>query len=73
MLRLYQMKPEKVEMYRRKVMKVGGSVVVPLPKKLRQSLGILVGDYVRVWMGETGEIVLKKEGKEWDGSIKIKD
>ncbi len=59
--------------YRRKVFRVGGSVVVPIPKKLRQDLGLVVGDRVRLSIISENWIVIKKEGKPWDGSIKISD
>jgi len=71
--RLYQMKPEKVESWSRKVMRVGGSVLVPLPRKLRQEMNIGVGDYVQVKAGEEGEIIIKKERRVWDGRVARKD
>lgn len=70
---LYQMKPEKVEKYRRKIMRVGGSVMVPLPRKLRQSLGIGVGEYVSLCAMNEHSILIKKEEKDWDGRITRKD
>lgn len=71
--KLYQMKPEKVEKYRRKIMRVGGSVMVPLPRKLRQDLGIGVGDYVSFVAVDEHSIIIKKEEKIWDGRIARKD
>ena len=71
--RLYQMKPEKEIYYRRKVMRVGGSVVVPIPKKLRQDLGIGVGEYVKITMVGDHSILIKKEEKAWDGRVTRKD
>ena len=73
MPRLYQMKPEKEIYYRRKVMRVGGSVVVPIPKKLRQDLGIGVGEYVKITMVGDHSILIKKEEKAWDGRVTRKD
>lgn len=73
MPRLYQMKPEKVESWRRKITRVGGSVMVPLPRKLRQDLGIGVGDYVSIKRGEDETIMIEKERKIWDGRIARKD
>lgn len=67
------MKPEKVEKYRRKIMRVGGSVMVPLPRKLRQDLGIGVGEYVTLCSVNEHSILIKKEGKSWDGRIARKD
>lgn len=59
--------------YRRKVMRVGGSVVVPIPKKLRQDLGIGVGEYVKICSVNEHSILIKKERKVWDGRITRKD
>ena len=73
MPKLYQMKPEEEIYYRRKVMRVGGSVVVPIPKKLRQDLGIGVGEYVKITMVGDHSILIKKEEKAWDGRITRKD
>lgn len=71
--KLYAMATEKTEFKWRKVMRVGGSVVVPLPRELRQKLGIGVGDYVKLKEGLDGTIIIEKEGRNWDGIIKRKD
>ncbi|MBA7570692.1 hypothetical protein ES708_12445 [subsurface metagenome] len=71
--RLYKMGPEKEEFHWRKVMRVGGSVVVPLPRELRQKLGIGVGDYVKVKEGPDETIIIEQERRPWDGIIKRKD
>ncbi len=59
--------------YRRKVMRVGGSVMVPLPRKLRQALGIGVGDYVTLCSVNEHSILIKKEEKPWNGRVARKD
>jgi len=59
--------------YRRKLMKVGGSVVVPLPKRLRNSLGIGQGDYVEISLAGVDGINIKREKKPWHGHITKKD
>jgi len=64
---------KKVEFNWRKVMRVGGSVVVALPRELRQKLNIGVGDYVMVKEGPDGTIIIEKERESWDGIIKRKD
>lgn len=71
--RLYKMGPEKTEYHWRKVMRVGGSVVVAIPTKLRQNLGFGVGDYVMVKEGPDGTIIIEKERKVWDERIKRKN
>ncbi len=71
--RLYADGSKKVINLRRKVMRIGGSVVVALPKKIRQDVGMGVGDYVMVSEGPEGTIIIKKEGKVWDGRIARKD
>lgn len=73
MHRLYKMRPEKEVSYRRKIMRVGGSVVVPLPKRLRQDLGIGVGEYVKITSVNEHSILIKKEEKDWDERITRKD
>ncbi|MBA7556297.1 hypothetical protein ES705_48997 [subsurface metagenome] len=62
-----------IKTYSRKIMRVGGSVVVPLPRKLRQEMGIDVGDYVMVYKGLTGVIQIEKQRKVWDGRITRKN
>jgi len=59
--------------YRRKLMRVGGSVSVPIPRELRQALGIGTGEYVTLVAVNEHSILLKKERKVWDGRIKKKD
>ena len=44
----------------RKVMKVGGSVVVPIPAKLRKRLNIAPGDRMRIDEGAEGTIIMNK-------------
>ncbi|MBA7536532.1 hypothetical protein ES705_28796 [subsurface metagenome] len=61
------------KIYTRKIMRVGGSVVVPLPRILRQEMGLDVGDYVEVMEGLNGAIILKKKRKVWDGRITRKN
>lgn len=73
MYRKYQKPPKKVKEYRRKIMRVGGSVIVALPKKLRQDLGIGVGEYVKLVSVNEHSILIKKEEKVWDGRIARKD
>ena len=73
MHRLYKMKGVKEIYYRRKVMRVGGSVVVPIPKKLRQDLGIGVGEYVKITTVNEHSILIKKEEKAWNGRVTRKD
>ena len=67
------MAEKKVKTYKRKVFRVGGSVVVPLPKELRWILSIGIGEYVKIAEGPGESIVIKKERKDWDGRIKRKD
>ncbi|MBA7531434.1 hypothetical protein ES705_23647 [subsurface metagenome] len=62
-----------IKIYNRKIMRVGGSVVVPLPRKLRQEMGLDVGDYVMVYEGSAGSIKIEKQRKVWDGRIKRKN
>ncbi len=62
-----------IKIYNRKIMRVGGSVVVPLPRKLRQDLGIGVGDYVKLVSVNEHTILIKKEGKVWDGRVARKN
>ena len=62
-----------IKIYNRKIMRVGGSVVVPLPRKLRQDLGIGVGDYVKLVSVNEHSILIKKEGKVWDGRVARKN
>lgn len=54
-------------------MRVGGSVVVALPRELRQAMGIDVGDHITIYEGPDGSINIKKERKVWDGRIKRKN
>ena len=54
-------------------MRVGGSVVVPIPRKLRQEMGIDVGDHVDVMGGLNGAVIIKKQRKVWDGRITRKN
>ena len=61
------------KIYNRKVMRVGGSVVVPLPRKLRQEMGIDVGDLVMVYEGSAGAIKIEKQRKVWNGRIARKN
>lgn len=69
----FSMDLEKVISYRRKVMKVGGSVVVPLPKEIRRVVNLGVGDMVDVFINEDGQIILKKVERAWSGRITRKD
>jgi antitoxin component of MazEF toxin-antitoxin module len=62
-----------IKIYNRKIMRVGGSVVVPLPRKLRQEIGLDVGDYVMVSEGQGGEIKIEKQRKVWNGRITRKN
>ncbi len=62
-----------IKIYSRKIMRVGGSVVVPIPRKLRQEICLDVGDHVEVMEGLNGAIIIKKHGKVWDGRIKRKN
>ncbi|MBA7572103.1 hypothetical protein ES708_13878 [subsurface metagenome] len=62
-----------IKIYNRKIMRVGGSVVVPLPRKLRQEMGLDVGDYVMVYEGSAGAIKIEKQRKVWDGRITRKN
>ncbi len=64
---------EKGEIYTRKIMRVGGSVVVPIPRKLRQEMGIDVGDYVMVYEASAEAIKIEKQRKVWDGRITRKN
>jgi len=59
--------------YRRKVFKVGGSMVVPIPKELRQDLGLGVGDYVELVRYDERSINIIKAKEIWDGRITRKD
>jgi antitoxin component of MazEF toxin-antitoxin module len=61
------------KIYNRKIMRVGGSVVVPIPRKLRQEMGIDVGDHVDVMGGLNGAVIIKKQRKVWDGRITRKN
>ncbi len=54
-------------------MRVGGSVVVPLPRKLRQEIGLDVGDYVMVYEASSGAIKIEKQRKVWNGRITRKN
>ena len=62
-----------IKIYSRKIMRVGGSVVVPLPTKLRQANGFDVGDYVMVYEGPGGSIKIEKQRKVWNGRITRKN
>jgi antitoxin component of MazEF toxin-antitoxin module len=62
-----------IKIYNRKIMRVGGSVVVPLPRKLRQEIGLDVGDHVMVYKGLAGSIKIEKQRKVWDGRITRKN
>ena len=62
-----------IKIYNRKIMRVGGSVVVPLPRKLRQEIGLDVGDHVMVYKGLAGVIQIEKQRKVWDGRITRKN
>ncbi len=62
-----------IKIYNRKIMRVGGSVVVPLPRKLRQEMGLDVGDLVMVYEGSTGAIKIEKQRKVWNGRIARKN
>ena len=59
--------------YRRKIFKVGGSVVVPIPKKLRNEFGIGPGDFVLLSRHELEGIMIEKEKKPWNGLITKRD
>ncbi len=56
----------------RKVMRVGGSTVVALPKAMRQALGIKAGDSVKITFGVNQSIVLQKERNPWDEGVMLK-
>ncbi len=53
----------------RKVMKVGGSVVVPIPSKLRKRLNIAPGDRMRINEGAEGTIIMKKVKGVWSERV----
>ncbi len=64
---------EKTKVYSRKVMRVGGSVVVPIPKEIRRIVDLGIGERVDIFIKPDGQIIMKKERKAWDGVIKRKD
>jgi len=49
-------------MYYRKIGKLGGSLYVGIPSKLRDELGLFVGDYVQVELCSYGIIINKCKG-----------
>lgn len=67
------MKVKPSKRYKRTMMKVGGSVTVPIPKDIRRKLDIARGDEVYVFLSGDIIIIEKKERKVWDGRIKRKD
>lgn len=50
----------------RKVMKVGGSVVVPIPVKMRKRLNIAPGDRMRISVSEDGTLRMNKVAGNWN-------
>ena len=66
-------KPKPKKRFKRKMMKVGGSVTVPIPKEIRRKIDIAKGDEVYVFCQGVKIIIEKIERKEWDGRIERKD
>lgn len=54
-------------------MRVGGSVVVPIPKEIRRLISLGIGERVDIFINPDGQIIIQKEEKAWDGIIKRKD
>ena len=59
--------------YKRKLTRVGGSVMVALPKDLRRMLDLGVGDRVQLWSVKEGYIIIQKEKGVRDGNICLRD
>ena len=59
--------------YKRKLTRVGGSVMVALPKDLRRMLDLGVGDRVQLWAVKEGYIIIQKEKGVRDGNICLRD
>ena len=57
----------------RKVMKVGGSVVVPIPAKLRKRLNIAPGDRMRIDEGPEGTIIMNVERSKFREFTIVRD
>lgn len=54
-------------------MRVGGSVVVPIPKEIRRIVDLGIGERVDIFVKADMQIIIQKERKAWDGIIKRKD
>ncbi len=57
--------PDEYQSYDRKLVKVGGSVVVSLPSKLRKQANICPGDYVSLGIDEHGRITITRKQGRW--------
>ncbi len=62
-----------IKIYSRKIMRVGGSVVVPIPKEIRRLIDIGIGERVDIFVNPAKQIIIQKERKAWDGIIKRRD
>lgn len=58
--------------FRRKLVRIGGSTVVALPRKARKRLGLHVGNTVRLVVDEECVIIARERGM-MDGSVDIQD
>ncbi|MBA7609572.1 hypothetical protein ES703_16763 [subsurface metagenome] len=61
------------EKYKRKIMRVGGSVVVAIPKEIRRIIELGIGERVDIFVNADKQIIIQKEEKAWDGIIHRKD
>ncbi len=57
----------------RKLTRVGGSVMVALPKVIRRAVNLGVGDRVKMWPVGTSYIVIQKFKGVLDGIVRRRD
>lgn len=57
----------------RKVFKVGGSVVVPIPAKMRKRMNLAPGDRVRMSVSEDGTFRMNKVEGNWNVRVVNRD
>lgn len=57
----------------RKLSRVGGSVIVALPKKIRRRVNMGVGDRVRMWTVGEEYIIMQKKEDIRGANIRLRD
>ncbi len=69
LLRLYSVMKKSEEYYKRRLIRVGGSICVPIPTEIRRQLRLISGVEVTMWVDDKGDFHVAKVEDEISDSV----